>query len=275
VSRYRKVLSKIWSDEKFRSLSEDGQRLFLYHLTSDRATPFLLYVEGPGAISDALCMPSARLSRAMKEVSAKDMVWYGDDGCNLVFLPKALLIPENAPESPNAVKTWLNLLSDLPKTPFYYKCLRHWLCLREGITHTLALAFLKALLMASPIQEQEQEQEFPPQSPPGDGGGEKEKGTKGSNGDGKTLHCRYVLLEPGQYADLCAKFGKAKADDYIAALDARIGTNTAWYHKKYKSDYDVIIVWQRNGWLEPGKNVVLQPKGQAKEKWQKALDGEI
>lgn len=159
MSRYRKVLSKIWNDEKFTGLSEDGQRLFLYHLTSDRATPFLLYIEGPGAISDALRMPSRRLSEAMKELSAKGMVWYADDGSNLVFLPKALRHPENAPESPNSVKTWRNLLADLPKTPFYYKCLSHWVSLSEGITHALTLAFLKASPLANPIQEQEQEQE--------------------------------------------------------------------------------------------------------------------
>ncbi len=157
MSRYRKVLSKIWNDEKFISLSEDGQRLFLYHLTSDRATPFLLYIEGPGAISDTLRMPSRRLSEAMKEVEAKGMVWYADDGSNYVFLPKALRHPENAPESPNSVKTWCNLLADLPKTPFYYRCLDHWLSLTEGITHALTLAFLKGLSMTNPIQEQEQE----------------------------------------------------------------------------------------------------------------------
>ena len=101
MSRYRKVLSKIWSDEKFRALSPDGQLLFLYHLTSDRATPFLLYVEGPGAIGDALRMGPPRLAKVMKEVSDKGMAWYGDDGSNLVFLPNALRLPENGPgESP-------------------------------------------------------------------------------------------------------------------------------------------------------------------------------
>ena len=132
MSRYRKVLSKIWSDEKFRALSADGQLLFLYHLTSDRATPFLLYVEGPGAIGDALRMGPARLAKAMKEVSDKGMARYGDDGSNLVFLPNALKLPENGPESPHALKTWLALIFDLPRTPFFFRCLDHWLSLSEG-----------------------------------------------------------------------------------------------------------------------------------------------
>ena len=103
-------------------------------------------------------MPSPRLRQAIDDVLAKGMVWYAKDGSNLVFLPNALKLTENAPESPNAVKAWVRLCCDLPKTDFYFKCLCHWQSLSEGITHALTHAFLKALPMP-PIQEQEQEQE--------------------------------------------------------------------------------------------------------------------
>ena len=159
MSRYRNILSRIWEDDKFPFLSLEARLLFLYHLTSPRATPFLLYVEGPGAIGDALRLPSARLRSCLTEVSDKGMVWYADDGSNLLFLPKALTIKENAPQSPNAIKTWLALLNDLPKTPFFSRCLSHWLCLAEGIPYALTLAFIKALPLPRPIQEQKQEQE--------------------------------------------------------------------------------------------------------------------
>jgi len=165
VSRYRRVLTRIWEDDKFPSLSVDGRLLFLYHLTSPRSTPFLLYVEGPGGIADALRLPSARLRLAMTEVSRNMMVDYADDGSLMVFLPQALTIPENAPESLNAIKTWTNLFHDLPKTPFRNKCLSHWLSLGDGIHHAFTLAFVKACTMANtmaPIQEQEQEQEQEP-----------------------------------------------------------------------------------------------------------------
>jgi uncharacterized phage protein (TIGR02220 family) len=171
MSRYRKVLSRIWTDDKFPFLSLEARILFLYHLTSERATPFLLYVEGPGGIGDALRMPSARLRLAMQEALSKGLVWYANDGSNLLFLPNALRIKENGPESPNAVKTWVSLFNDLPKTPFLSRCLRHWACLTEGIDHALTHAFLKALPLPTPIQEQEQEQEqeqIPPKSPKGD-----------------------------------------------------------------------------------------------------------
>jgi hypothetical protein len=244
------VLSKIWNDEKFISLSEDAQRLFLYHLTSDRATPFLLYIEGPGAISDTLRMPSVRLSRAIKELSAKDMVWYADDGSNFVFLPKALKHPENAPESPNSVKTWLNLLTDLPKTPFYYKCLSHWLSLREGIgqgiTHPLMCAFLKGLPTpkptTNPIQEQEQEQEqdiIPPIPPTPQ----------------KVKYLRHVFLLDEEFQSMKEKLGEQLAADLIERLDgyiAQIGEKTA--SKKYVSHYDTMLNWHRNDQKKGGFN---------------------
>ena len=244
MSRYRKVLSKIWNDEKFTSLSEDGQRLFLYHLTSDRATPFLLYIEGPGAISDTLRMPSARLSRAMKELSAKDMAWYADDGSNYVFLPKALKHPENAPESPNSVKTWINLISDLPKTPFYFKCLSHWLSLSQGITHTLILAVLKALPLTNPIQEQEQEQEqeqdiIPPIPPAPE----------------KVKHLRHVFLLNEEFQSMTEKLGEQLTADLIERLDgyiAQIGEKAA--AKKYVSHYDTMLNWHRKDQKTGGFN---------------------
>lgn len=158
MSRYRKVLARIWEDDKFPYLSETGRLLFLYHLTSPRSTPFLLYVEGSGAIADALRLPSARLREGMREVAGKGLVWYSDDESNLLCLPNALTIKENDPESPNAVKTWAKLFHDLPRKPFRDRCLQHWLGLGLDIRRALTHAFLKACALARPIQEQEQEQ---------------------------------------------------------------------------------------------------------------------
>lgn len=178
MSRYRKVLTRIWEDDKFPHFSLDGRLLFLYHLTSPRSTPFLLYIEGPGAIADALRLPSPRLRQAMNELSVHKIVWYAEDHSNYVFLPRALTINENAPESPNAIKMWLSILKDLPRTPFFENCLRHWLSLREGIHHPFTLDFLKAMPRPLPmgnliselgtgtvVRNSSSEQE-PPYSPP-------------------------------------------------------------------------------------------------------------
>ena len=140
-------------------MSVEARLLFLYHLTSERSTPFLLYIEGPGAIADALRMPSGMpsgmpslsLGEAMNELSKNNLVWYADDGSNGVFLPNALKIKENAPQSLNAVKSWVEMTRDLPKTPFILKCFEHWLGIHEAIPHAFTKAFVEALPKAYPM----------------------------------------------------------------------------------------------------------------------------
>lgn len=153
MSRYRKVLTKIWEDDKFPYLHPEHQRLFLYHLTSPRSTPFLLYIEGPGAVGDALRMPSGRLREGMIDLAEKGMVWYSDDGSNFLCVPQALTIPENAPQSPNELKSWVRIYADLPRTPFRDRVLNHWLSLGVGIAHGLAHAFVDRCHKSSPTSE--------------------------------------------------------------------------------------------------------------------------
>lgn len=69
----------------------------------------------------------------------------------------------------------------------------------------------------------------------------------------KERYGSFVLLTADEYRKLCAKFTQAKADDYIDALDNKIGQNEQSYRKKYKDDYRVLLTWQRSGWLEPGR----------------------
>lgn len=159
MSRYRRVLTRIWEDDKFPTMPCEARLLFLYHLTSPRSTPFLLYVEGFGAIGDALRLPSTRLRAAAARLREHEMVWYGDDDSNLIFLPNAMRIPENGPESRNAVTSWWRLLRDLPRTPFFSRCLGRWAryASQDVITHPLTKAFLEGIDFGLAIQEQEQE----------------------------------------------------------------------------------------------------------------------
>lgn len=232
MSRYRKVLSRIWIDDKFPHLSLEGRVLFLYHLTSERSTPFLLYVEGAGAIADALRLPQARLRQAMKEVADRGMAWYADDGSNLLFLPNALKIRENAPESPNAVKTWLALMADLPRTPFYHRCIGHWRAIAEGIPYALTRAFLKPCLSATPIQEQEQEQEQ-----------EREKEAP-PPAEGKRRFGRHVLLTDAEHEDLGRAMGGALRDDYIERLNNYAEQKPGRF-AEYRSHYATLKSWRR------------------------------
>ncbi len=150
MAKYRKIVSKIWDDDKFPFLSSDAQRLFWLHLTSPASTPFLLYVEGEGAMSDRLRsegkpMPIARVRKAQKELSERGMAWYAKDGSNLVFLPNALKQRENAPDGGNSLITWYNLFNDLPRTPFLEHCIGHLITLLSDIDHPLTREFILAL----------------------------------------------------------------------------------------------------------------------------------
>jgi hypothetical protein len=144
MSRYRKVLSKIWTDDKFPRLSDAGKLLFLYHLTSERSTPFLLYVEGDGAIRDSLRWTYEQLTAAKQELEAAGLVRYSNDGHNIVFVPNGLKIKENAPTSTNAKKMWINHFKDLPQVDFVRQSLGVWLAIRYAIPNGLALAFVTA-----------------------------------------------------------------------------------------------------------------------------------
>jgi hypothetical protein len=178
MGRYRRVVPRIWADDKFPYLGDTERLLFLYHLTSERATPFLLYVEGEGSMADALRWPARKLQATKTRLAATGMVTYAADGSQLVFLPNALRLPENAPESVNAVKTWLGLFAALPRSLFRAEAAVHLRGLRSNITHAMTRAFLDGLPeadgtasvmpsgMPSPmpsgglvLQEQEQERE--------------------------------------------------------------------------------------------------------------------
>lgn len=161
MSRYRKVLTRIWEDDKFPFLGCCSQRLFLYHLTSPRSSPFGLYVEGPGSMADTLRLTPQQLAEAMAELGEEGhgLVWYARDGSNLVFLPNFLTIPENAPANRSVISHWVKLFRDLPKTSFRSRAVRHWLSLAPSAVPAITWEFIAAcqalvpeLAEAPPVQ---------------------------------------------------------------------------------------------------------------------------
>lgn len=154
VSRYRKVLVRFWSDEKVKPLPLETKALLIYHLTSPHSTPFLLYTEGTGCITDTLKLKAGKLRDGMAALVALDIVWYADDGSDLIFLPRALLHAENAPTSSNELTTWLRLFHErVPRTPFRARCLAHWRTLGLGIPRGLARDFVDAVQGDRPAPE--------------------------------------------------------------------------------------------------------------------------
>jgi len=144
MSRYRKVLTRTWQDERVLGLSPDAQRVYLYHLTSPFSTPFLLYLEGPGSVGDTLRLTSRKLREVQEKLTAEGIVRYAHEGSlRWVFLLKALLIEENAPAGANAVVNYVKLFRELPATQFRHDAVRHWRTLE--IPHRGTIAFLDAI----------------------------------------------------------------------------------------------------------------------------------
>lgn len=116
MSRYRKVESQTWTDEKFCALSPmppSGQGLWLYLLTGPRTciVPGLL-MAGRAAMAEELGWPQEAFDEAFAEAFQLGMV-KADWKARLVWLPNALR-ESNKPESLNVAIAWRKEFNLLP-----------------------------------------------------------------------------------------------------------------------------------------------------------------
>jgi hypothetical protein len=74
VRSYGKIYSAIWASADFRALSEDGQKLALYLLTSGHATMLGCYFLPDGYICEDIGWSSERVRDAMADCIAKNFV---------------------------------------------------------------------------------------------------------------------------------------------------------------------------------------------------------
>lgn len=115
-SRYRKVYTKLWADEKFAGLSAplpNAQTLWVYLLTGPhtRLIPGL-YGVGEMTVAEGLHWPLDGVRRAMDEITALGMARF-DRQRGLLFIPRA--IEYDPPANPNVVRGWRALWDDLPE----------------------------------------------------------------------------------------------------------------------------------------------------------------
>lgn len=107
MSRYRKIETRTWADEKFMRLTPmqpSGQCLWFYLLTGPHTGPVPgLFRAGRAAMADDLDWPLEAFDAAFEELLREGMV-RADFKAKLVWLPNA--IKYNKPESPNVVKSW-------------------------------------------------------------------------------------------------------------------------------------------------------------------------
>lgn len=171
MARYRKIDPRIWNDEKFASLSHEGQRAFLFILTHPSMTSLGAFRATKEGIEAELGIDAKGFAKPFQELLSKGLIKY-DESCFLVFAPNFLKY--NQPENPNVVKGWAGCLDLLPECPLLAEVLQRakscasansktFKAFSEAlgrVTETLSERYAKQLSKGLAIQEQEQEQEY-------------------------------------------------------------------------------------------------------------------
>lgn len=171
MARYRKIDPRIWNDEKFASLSHEGQRAFLFILTHPSMTSLGAFRATKEGIEAELGIDAKGFAKPFQELLSKGLIKY-DESRFLVFAPNFLKY--NQPENPNVVKGWAGCLDLLPECPLLAEVLQRakscasansktFKAFSEAlgrVTETLSERYAKQLSKGLAIQEQEQEQEY-------------------------------------------------------------------------------------------------------------------
>src|SRR4029079_3621371 len=112
AARYKKIDPRIWTDEKFRLLSGEEQRIALYILTA-QSNRIGLFSFSPGkACEDLGTLPPT--FRKGFETVCRTLNWEWDSEARVFYLPTWWKY--NPPENANNVIGNLKDLADLPET---------------------------------------------------------------------------------------------------------------------------------------------------------------
>lgn len=156
MARFRKIDPRIWNDQKFMDLSDQGKLCFFFLLTHPHMTA-LGAMRGtiPGLAEELGWSPEA-FREAFEEAFSKGMVEH-DSEAKIVALPNFLRY--NSPESPNVVKAWFSAVDLIPEGSLKTRVIARAKTYAEALSKAYAEAFREAFVKAMPNQEQEQEQD--------------------------------------------------------------------------------------------------------------------
>jgi len=154
MAKYRKIDPRIWNDEKFRSLSDNGKLVFLFLLTHPFMTALgAMRATIPGLAAEMGWKQEA-FAKAFQEALSKGMAEHDAEAC-FVWLPRFLKY--NGPESPNVVKAWVSSLDLLPECSLKNKVIQDVKAFAKALPEAFAKALPEAFAKSMPYQEQEQE----------------------------------------------------------------------------------------------------------------------
>ncbi len=166
AARYRKIDPRIWTDEKFRRLTPEQQRIALYILTA-QSNRIGLFSFSPGKASEDLGTLPQTFQKGFQKV-CQTLHWEWDSSSRVLYLPTWWKY--NQPENANNVIGNLKDLDDIPETSLLERFSTNSAYLPEGLvetyTQTLAKRYPQRSPKGSPTQEQEQEQEQEQDVPP-------------------------------------------------------------------------------------------------------------
>lgn len=198
MARYRKIDTRIWNDEKFRALTDDGKLVFFFLLTHPHMTSIGAMRQTVPGLASEIGWPVERLSEGFEEACSKGMARH-DAQASMIWLPK--FIRYNAPENPNVLKAWASAVDLLPECDLTREAIQAVKDfaeeLPEAFQKALPEVFRQPLRQPSLIQEPEPEQE--PRA------GEEQAAPPGEmNGTAKTLKAVNPITLKGFFL-LCEK----------------------------------------------------------------------
>lgn len=168
MARYRKIDVRMWNDRKFRELSDNGKLAFILLLTHPDTTQIGTIRTRVSNLADELGWQRDAMSHAIQEVTLNGMIDV-DEKAGLMVINNFLKY--NAPSSPNAFKSWCELIDLMPECDLLDKHVARLKTFLDGLSVGMRNAIPNDLIDAIKdamsrtngqpcrIQEQEQDQE--------------------------------------------------------------------------------------------------------------------
>ena len=114
--RYQRIHSQIWSDEKFRVLSQDAKYLFIYILTNPHSNGIGIYYLPKQYIECDLEWSAKQLAIPFEELLNSGLILYDFDS-RLICVKNQ--IKHNPIENPKQAKSAEKIISSLPKSHLF------------------------------------------------------------------------------------------------------------------------------------------------------------
>jgi hypothetical protein len=155
AAKYRRIDPRIWTDEKFRQLTSEQQRVALYILTAQsNRIGFFSFSTGKACEDLETLLPTFR--KGFLKV-CQTLNWEWDPAARVLYLPTWWRY--NPPENANNVIGNLKDLDDLPETPLLKRFSINTAYLSDELIETFTKTLAKRSPKRSPSQDQHQDQD--------------------------------------------------------------------------------------------------------------------